>query len=58
MNQSSEWLMCPRCGKKSQIKVNYDTVLLRFPLYCPKCKQETRIDYLNRKVFVSKEPVE
>lgn len=32
------------------------TVLLRFPLYCPKCKKETRIDLINHKIYKSLEP--
>ena len=38
------FLCCPRCGRKTKTKVRSDTVLLRFPLYCTWCKQETTID--------------
>lgn len=38
------WVFCPVCGNKTRIKVREDTVLEHFPLFCPKCKQETLID--------------
>jgi len=52
----SQWIMCPVCGMKTRMKVNYDTILLRFPLYCPKCKHETRIDLIDHKIYKSLEP--
>ncbi len=33
-----------------------DTVLLNFPLYCPKCKQETLIEVQQQKITIIKEP--
>lgn len=48
-----EWIYCPVCGSKTRVKVRRDTELRNFPLYCPKCKQETLI---NMKQFVIKEP--
>ena len=39
----TQWIMCPVCGSKTRLRIRYDTVLERFPLYCPKCKQETLI---------------
>lgn len=38
-----EFLLCPVCGSKTRIKLRPDTVLENFPLFCPKCKQETLI---------------
>ena len=38
------WLLCPVCGNKTRLKVRPDTELVNFPLYCPKCKQETLVD--------------
>ncbi|MEY8335510.1 cysteine-rich KTR domain-containing protein [Lachnospiraceae bacterium 47-T17] len=35
------WLLCPACGNKTRLKIREDTELKNFPLYCPKCKQET-----------------
>lgn len=51
----SEWILCPICGNKTRSKVREDTVLLRFPLYCPKCRQETLIEVRNREVKVLRE---
>ncbi|MFR6059037.1 MAG: cysteine-rich KTR domain-containing protein [Oscillospiraceae bacterium] len=31
-----------------------DTVLVKFPLYCPKCKKEIRIDVVKLKMVLSK----
>ena len=38
------WLLCPVCGNKTRLKVCQDTELINFPLYCPKCKQETLVN--------------
>lgn len=38
------WLLCPICGNKTRLKVRQDTELINFPLYCPKCKQETLVN--------------
>lgn len=48
-----EWILCPICGSKTRVKVRKDTELKNFPLYCPKCKQETLI---NMKQFRIEEP--
>ena len=40
---SFEWLLCPVCNSKTRIKLRLDTELKNFPLFCPKCKQETLI---------------
>lgn len=54
-NQSgSLWVHYPICGGKTRTKVYWDTVLVRFPLYCPKCKKETRIDVIQLKMVISK----
>ena len=38
------WLRCPVCGNKTRLIVRHDTELINFPLYCPKCKQETLVN--------------
>ncbi len=43
MKKISNWLLCPICGNKTRDKIREDTVLKNYPLYCPKCKQETLI---------------
>ena len=46
MNTKTEWILCPVCGNKTRDRLREDTVLINYPLYCPKCKQET---YINAK---------
>ena len=38
------WIHCPTCGNKTRTKVNPDTVLKHFPLFCPKCGKEHIVD--------------
>ena len=54
--KSEKWILCPVCGNKTHDKMREDTVLLNFPLYCPKCKQETLIEVQQPKITVIKEP--
>ncbi len=51
-----DWILCPVCGNKTRDKIRGDTVLKNYPLYCPKCKQETLIEITNLQVTVIKEP--
>ncbi len=55
MNQE-KWLICPICGSKTRLKLREDTILEKFPLYCPKCKQETHINVKQMNISVIKEP--
>ena len=52
----TEWILCPLCGNKTRNKVREDTVLINYPLYCPKCRQETLIKAKNLRVTVITEP--
>ncbi len=52
----SRWIRCPICSGKTRTKVYEDTVLLRFPLYCPKCKTEVKIDVMRFEMTRSEEP--
>ncbi len=54
--RKTEWLNCPVCGNKTRVKICEDTILINFPLFCPKCKQETRIYGKQFKITVIKEP--
>ena len=42
--ESPNWILCPVCGNKTRLKIRGDTELKNFPLYCPKCRQETLIN--------------
>lgn len=50
----SLWVPCPICGCKTRTKVNEDTVMINFPLFCPKCKRETLINVVKLKMTVCK----
>lgn len=52
--KGSLWVHCPICGGKTRTKVYWDTVLIKFPLFCPKCKKETCIDVVQLKMVLSK----
>ncbi len=52
----TEWILCPICGNKTRNKIRKDTELKNFPLYCPKCKNETLIEISNLNMSVIKEP--
>ena len=52
----SQWIICPVCGSKTRDRLRQDTVLKNYPLYCPKCKQETLINEKEFQIPVIKEP--
>jgi len=54
--QKSKWVCCPICANKTRIRIREDTVLKCFPLYCPKCKQETLVHIQEFNMSVIKEP--
>jgi hypothetical protein len=56
MNERTKWIYCPVCRNKTRDRIGEDTILINYPLYCPKCKQETLIEILNLKVTVITEP--
>lgn len=51
-----EWLLCPFCNSKTRIKLRLDTELKTFPLFCPKCRQETLVHVKEFKTTVITEP--
>ena len=53
-NGESRWVRCPICNGKTRTKVYADTVLVKFPLFCPKCKKEIIIDVVKLKMVISK----
>lgn len=42
--KSNQWVLCPICHNKTRTKLCKDTELKHFPLFCPKCKNETLIN--------------
>ncbi len=49
-----EWVRCPVCGNKTRLQIREDTELKNFPLYCPKCRQESLIEAKDLRVTVVK----
>ena len=50
------WLQCPKCGAKTKTKLYENTVLLNFPLYCTRCKEEFLVGVIKFDMVVSDEP--
>lgn len=48
----TEWLLCPICQNKTRNKIRADTELKNFPLYCPKCKNESLVNVQDFQVEV------
>jgi len=46
------WVRCPVCGNKTRLQIRADTELKNFPLYCPKCRQESLINVKNLQIIV------
>jgi len=51
-----KWVICPVCQSKTRLKIRENTELRNFPLFCPKCKQETLINIQQLNMSVIKEP--
>lgn len=52
----SHWLVCPCCKSKTKTKVYEDTVLIKYPLFCQKCKAEYRITVVKFKMILDDKP--
>ena len=51
MNAGDErWILCPACGAKTRLRLLRRTVLLDFPLFCPKCKFQGVIAFRQGKI--------
>ena len=46
------WIRCPICQGKTRTKVQEETVLINFPLYCPKCGKEVLVNVVELKMIV------
>ena len=46
------WIRCPICQGKTRTKVQEETVLINFPLYCPKCRKEVLENVVQLKMIV------
>lgn len=52
-HKTSLWVPCPIYDNKTRTRVFEDTVLINFPLFCPKCKKETIINIVKLKMVVN-----
>ena len=50
------WASCPICKGKTRTMLRSDTVLINFPLFCPKRKSETLINAEKLNITVITEP--
>lgn len=55
-NTEERWVSCPICGCKTRIKARTDTILEHFPLFCPKCRQETLVNLREEHITIVTEP--
>ena len=51
-----KWVLCPICGAKTRLRLLRRTVLLDFPLFCPKCRRECIISARNYNILVIDTP--
>jgi len=51
-----KWINCPVCNRKTRVKIRDDTELLNFPLFCPKCKNESLINAKKHEISIIKAP--
>lgn len=49
-------MLCLICNNKIRMKVRPDTILENFPLFCPKCKQETIISAIGQNAVAVNKP--
>ena len=56
----TEWIICPVCKSKTRVKIREDTELVNFPLFCPKCKQESLVNVkqLNMRCVLATHPMQ
>ena len=48
-----KWLLGRECGSKTSDRIKANTEMKNFPLYCPKCKQETIINVQDMKITLA-----
>ena len=56
MELKEKWLLCPICNSKKRLKIQENTELKNFPLFCPKCKGQILIDVKEFNIYIIKEP--
>ena len=54
--EEKRWVLCPWCGAKTRLQLFRETELKAFPLFCPKCKQECKINARNFQIDIINQP--
>ena len=54
MQEETKWIICPKCGEKTKVKLQESTIMKNFLLYCHRCKKEFTVDVQNFIVTVIK----
>ena len=52
----TQFLLCPRCGRKTRTLVREDTELTRFPLFCPKCRYACVVAFKQGNLEITEAP--
>ena len=50
LQEGFDLIRCPICHGKTRTRVLTDTVLLNFPLFCPKCKQTCIVNVKDNQI--------
>lgn len=50
-----KWIYCPICHNKTRTKIRLDTVAVKFPVFCPVCKNNFVMDFEKGEAFLSGE---
>lgn len=50
--KETRWILCPKCGEKTRVKIQETTKLKDFLLYCHRCKIEFVVNVENFKIEV------
>ncbi len=53
---TTNFLLCPCCGRKTRTLVREDTELIRFPLFCPKCRYACVVTFKEGKLDITEAP--
>lgn len=54
LNKAGFFIRCPVCGEKTRTKIRDDSILIRYLLYCPKCKAEFLVNIRNNSITILK----
>lgn len=52
--REEKWIFCPTCANKTRDRMRHDTIMINYPLFCPKCKSVSLIRVENMEVSVIK----